>query len=213
MMLRVIFIIIGLFLWRVSAQAYTFHGHPRVGNSVVYYVNPDNSRLATDQVISTIRAMADVWNAIGGLQLVYGGTTTRSGFRADGINTIFFNPAPQGNALSADTFRWWDGDGIMYDSDIALFDGNYTYHIGSGCTSGVYLENVIIHEFGHAMDIAHSPVTSATMYAQTFQCDLRLITLDPDDIAALRNHYPTLLILPRNLKLTHTTVPKGKGVH
>lgn len=211
--MRALLVAIAVMLLWVPAQAYIFHGHPRTGNSVVYYVNANSVRLPADQVIATIRAMADVWNAVGGLQLVYGGTTTRSGFRADGVNTIFFNPAPQGNALSADTFRWWDGAGIMYDSDIALFEGNYTYHIGSSCASGVYLENVIIHEFGHAMDIAHSPVTSATMYAQTFQCDLRLITLDPDDIAALRNHYPTLLILPRHLTLTHTTIPKGKGVH
>jgi hypothetical protein len=52
----------------------------------------------------------------------------------------------------ATTFTWTNSAGEIVESDTVLWQNAYSFFTGtSGCsgTSGVYLEDVATHEFGH----------------------------------------------------------------
>jgi hypothetical protein len=63
----------------------------------------------------------------------------------------------------------------------------------SGCSgsSHIYIEDVTVHEFDHAIGITHSGVAGATMYPSTSSCSQAWRTLASDDIAAVRSIYGT----------------------
>jgi hypothetical protein len=71
---------------------------------------------------------------------------------------------------------------------------------GTACDpskNGIYVDDLMIHEFGHARGLNHSTVTSATMYAyMPGYCDTTQMALDPDDIAGIQALYPAGPTLP-----------------
>lgn len=191
--MRRLVIVAACIAWTVVAlQSYAVNPQQwPAGTTVVpYSINPTSRTLAPDAVIAAVLRMADVWNAVSNAKLQYVGTTTKTGFVPDGQNVVFFIPQ-DGGGLSADTYRWWDGAGVVYDTDIGLYEGTYQFYLDSGCqTPGLYLENTIVHEFGHLLGLAHTDVPSATMYYITYQCDRSLMTLEPDDISGIQALYP-----------------------
>src|SRR5262249_52362750 len=81
----------------------------------------------------------------------------------------------------------------LTEFDIAFYEGAYLFFTGgSGCNSnGVYLDDLAIHEFGHALGLAHSSAPGATMEPSLpSYCDLTQLSLEPDDIAAIQALYP-----------------------
>jgi hypothetical protein len=60
----------------------------------------------------------------------------------------------------------------------------------TGCSGGYYIEEIAVHEFGHALGLDHSSVSTATMYPGAYQCATWKSSLDPDDISALESVYP-----------------------
>jgi matrix metalloproteinase-20 (enamelysin) len=77
------------------------------------------------------------------------------------------------------------------DADIVFWDGGFRFFAGtSGCSGGFYIEDIAAHEFGHALGLGHSTVTSATMYPSTSACNTANRSLDADDVAGVRALYP-----------------------
>ena len=174
----------------VRVKSYTTMGHTWGTNQVVYYVNPSNLYVSDAAAISAIQTAASAWHDQSGanIQLVYGGTTSGSSLTWNNKNEVFFRNDP--SAYIGETYWWYDGTGHLVDADIVLHEG-YTYFAGSGCSNGIYIEDVTIHEFGHALGLGHSEVANTTMEpAMPGYCDTSQLTLEADDISGIRSLYP-----------------------
>ena len=79
----------------------------------------------------------------------------------------------------------------MIESDVVFWDGGFTFFTGtSGCSSGVYIEDVATHEFGHMAGVGHSSVSNATMYPYYSLCSSNSRTLASDDQDGIEALYP-----------------------
>src|SRR6476619_2544313 len=174
----------------VRVKSYTTNGHTWGTNQVVYYVNPSNMYVSDAAAISAIQTAASAWHdqSAANIQLVYGGTTSGSSLTWNNKNEVFFRNDP--SSYIGETYWWYDGTGHLVDADIVLHEG-YTYYAGSGCSNGIYIEDVTIHEFGHALGLGHSEDANTTMEPEMpSYCDTSQLTLEADDISGIRSLYP-----------------------
>ena len=174
----------------VRVNSFTTMGHTWGTSQVVYYVNPQNLYVSDSAAIWAIQTAASAWHDQSGanIQLVYGGTTNGSSLTLNNKNEVFFRNDSTG--YIGETYWWYDGTGHLVDADIVLHE-SYTYFAGSGCSNGIYIEDVAIHEFGHALGLGHSEVAGTTMEpAMPGYCDTSQLTLEADDISGIRSLYP-----------------------
>ena len=175
-------------------QAYVLDGH-KWGTSVIsYYVNPHNKWVSESAAVNAIQLAASSWHdqSNANIQLAYAGTTTGSSLVMNGKNEVFFRDGSNGS-LVGESYYWWDGSGRLVEGDTVFYEGTYRFFAGSGCVSGIYIEDVAIHEFGHILGLRHSDVAGATMEpSMPTYCDTTQLTLEPDDIAGIRALYPPL---------------------
>ena len=174
----------------VKVKSYATVGHAWGTNQVVYYVNPTNLYVSDSAAISAFQTAAAAWHDQTGanIQLVYGGTTNGSSLTLNGKNEMFFRN--DGSSYIGETYWWYDGTGHLVDADMVLHEG-YSYFAGSGCSNGVYIEDVAIHEFGHVLGLAHSGAAGATMEpSMPGYCDTSQLSLESDDISGIQSLYP-----------------------
>lgn len=165
-------------------------GHSWGSNQVVYYVNPSNLYVSNSSAIWAFQTAAAAWHDQTGanIQLVYGGTTNGSSLTLNNKNEMFFRN--DGSSYIGETYWWYDGTGHLVDADMVLHEG-YTYFAGSGCSNGIYIEDVAVHEFGHVLGLAHSSVAGATMQpSMPGYCDTTQLSLESDDISGILSLYP-----------------------
>jgi hypothetical protein len=162
-----------------------------------YYVNPANLDLGAAEAEAAIRAGADAWAAQShaNFELTYAGTTSGTNLANNAKNEVFFRNSSSGSAI-ATTYTWYSGDKIV-DSDIVFWDGAYRFFAGnSGCSGGFYIEDIALHEFGHAFGLEHSNDSSASMYYGVGYCSQEIRTLASDDIAGIEAIYPAAATTP-----------------
>lgn len=172
-------------------QGYSTLGHTWGTSSVQYYVNPQSIYVSSSAATSAIQTAAAGWHnqSRANISLVYAGTTTGSSLVMNNKNEVFFRNDSNGNV--AESYVWWDGSGRLVDGDIVFHEGGYQFFAQSGCTGGIYIENVAIHEFGHMLGLQHSSVAGATMEpAMPSYCDTTQLTLEADDISGIESLYP-----------------------
>jgi hypothetical protein len=188
-----------LVLFSVVASAYTLVGYKWAGApaNITYWVNATNrDGVSSAAVLAAVQGAANVWpNTGAGLTMTYGGTSTATSTytsaNPNGKNEIFFSTASAGSQV-ADTHMMWSA-GKMIEFDITLFDGGIKFFGGStGCASGIYIQDVMAHEFGHGLGLNHSSVSTATMKATASWCSTAWRTLDPDDAAGIKFLYPVI---------------------
>jgi hypothetical protein len=164
--------------------------------TVLYYINPANADgLGALEVEASIRAGADAWHvqSDANFQFQYGGRTSGTTVAANGKNEVFFRPEVHSTTPStlATTYWWSDGTGHLVDTDIKIWDAAARFFAGSaGCSAGYYLQDVVTHEFGHALGLNHSDISEATMWPTIGSCSQRWRSLHADDIAAVQAQYP-----------------------
>jgi chitodextrinase len=175
-----------------SLQGWTATGHKWGSNVVSYYVNPQSIYVSASAAISAVQQAAAVWDeqSNANIQLVYAGTTTGSSLTLNNKNEVFFRNGSGGGNV-AEAYYWWDGSGRLVDGDIIFYEGSYQFFAGSGCSGGIYVENVTVHEFGHVLGLGHSGTPGATMQpSMPTYCDRTQLTLEADDIAGIESLYP-----------------------
>jgi hypothetical protein len=173
-----------------KVKSYATVGHSWGTSQVVYYVNPSNLFVSDSAAIWAFQTAAAAWHDQTGanIQLVYGGTTNGSSLTLNGKNEMFFRN--DASSYIGETYWWYDGTGRLVDADMVLHEG-YTYFAGSGCSNGIYIEDVAVHEFGHVLGLAHSGVAGATMEpSMPGYCDTTQLTLESDDISGIQSLYP-----------------------
>ncbi len=174
------------------ATGYVLKGYKWATRDVPYYVNPANLDLSGSAAEGAVRFGADTWATQSGanVALVYAGTTTGTTVANNGKNEVFFRDGSKDTAI-ATTYSYYSGDKIV-DADIVFWDATYTFYTGaSGCSGGVYVEDIAAHEFGHALGLSHSASSAATMYPTIGWCSQAWRTLDADDIAGIEAIYPS----------------------
>ena len=175
----------------IDVSGYVTNGHTWGTNQVLYYVNPSNLYMSDSAAISAFQKGAAPWSSqtLANIQLIYAGTTNGSSLTNNGKNEVFFRNDSSGYV--GETYWWYDYTGHLVDADMVLHE-NWHYYAGSGCTaSGVYVEDVAVHEFGHVLGLAHTGVAGATMYpTMPSACDMTQMTLESDDISGIESLYP-----------------------
>jgi hypothetical protein len=176
-----------------DARGYVTNGVSWNLTQVPYLINTTNLDLPGSAVESAVRAGADTWRLQAGVNLrfLFSGLSSTTTFTFDNINLVMFRNASSGSAIA--TTYWWSSGPRIIETDIVFWDGAFQFFSGtSGCSNGFYIEDIGAHEFGHALGLGHSNLTSATMYFSTGYCNAGSRLLDADDIAGVRSLYPTL---------------------
>jgi hypothetical protein len=182
--------LLGASLYPVAVRAYATFGKWST-NPVVMYLNPNNADVSQDAAEAAIQVAMNVWNTQGGtaFRFAYGGRTSETSTGNDGRSVIMFRNTTDGGGALASTYTWTTNNSLV-DADIVVWDGSYKFFTGtSGCSGGVYIEDVASHELGHALGLSHSDQLDATMYPSMGWCSQEWRTLSADDIAGIQSLY------------------------
>jgi hypothetical protein len=158
-----------------------------------YVVNSANLDLSGPAADAAVRAGADAWLVqAGAFRFIYSGASSQTTNTNDQVNLVLFRNASNGQAIA--TTYWWSMGSQIIDADIVFWDEAFTFFAGTtGCSGGFYIEDIASHEFGHALGMGHSTVSTATMYPSVSSCNTGNRTLDAYDISGVRSLYPVLL--------------------
>ena len=172
-------------------SAYSLNGSTWPQAQMTYVVNAANLDLSGLAAETAVRAGADAWlQQTGVFRFIYGGSSSQTTNTFDSVNLVLFRNASSGSAIA--TTYWWTSGGRIVDADVVFWDGAFTFFAGtSGCSNGFYIEDIAVHEFGHALGLGHSTLAAATMYPSTSACNVQNRSLDTDDIAGAWAMYPS----------------------
>jgi hypothetical protein len=160
---------------------------------VPFYVNPTNADVPADAAEAAVVAGASAWGtqSNAAFSFYYAGRTTGTTLTKNRKNEIFFRDST-GAGMIAETYAWYDSNGSLSDADTVFYDGGFQFYTGtSGCSGGMYIEDIATHEFGHILGLAHSSVTEATMYYGIGYCSMEWRTLANDDLQGVEALYPS----------------------
>ena len=176
---------------------------PDVGQPVNFYINPSSSPIAGGAPNEISRAM-NAWSAQSGANITIrsAGQTGSCGMLADGTSTISFGdcmgqlqpPFGCAGVLAITQTSWNPSEtrtvgGRTYSR---IVEADLVFNRGMDCFLGVSanLAEVVCHELGHAMGLAHSTDASAIMWSVAHGRG-RDATLGDDDRAGILSLYPS----------------------
>ena len=135
-----------------------------------------SSTLIIDQAIAQ-------WNAA---------TTFQIQRTSSGKNQIVFleDFSRYGSAVLGVTEVSYAASGVINSASIYLNEQNYNFTASPGMSHGstVYLKDVVTHEVGHFLGLAHSEVLNSTMFYQNYPGQSEL---GADDKSGIRSKYDT----------------------
>ena len=177
----------------VDVRGYTSIGHTWGTSQVIYFVNPANvSQVSASEVIAAVQRGAAPWSSQSraSVQLVYGGTTSGGSLALNNRNEVFFRN--DGSGFAGETYWWFDYTNRLVDFDIVLHEGTYRFFGSGDCSgAGIYLDDLLVHEFGHGLGLDHSGSAGATMQPMMpSYCDTTQMTLEQDDVSGIEALYP-----------------------
>lgn len=179
-------------------------------SSIALSASALSSDLTADEVYGVLGRSIATWEAVscGGVAIGVDlgvmdaqSTCVEPLYRDDGgnVNTIMFvqdwADRDYDSAAFALTTVWHRrSTGEILDADMEINEqrGPYAICPPEGCSDerGVDLENVITHELGHYLGLAHSADMDATMFASSVAGETIKRDLSPDDVAGICEVYP-----------------------
>ncbi|MGE0593029.1 MAG: matrixin family metalloprotease [Vicinamibacterales bacterium] len=170
----------------VTVQGYSTYARWAQGTAT-FFVNPANADVSSGAAEAALQAGMAAWNEQSGsaFRFEYGGRVGDTTTGYDGRNVVLFRNVSNGSTL-ATTYSWWSNTGALVDADIVFWDGGFRFFTGTtGCSGsgGAYIEDIAVHEFGHAMGLGHSSTSGASMYPSYSLCSTAFRTLADDDRA------------------------------
>lgn len=196
-----------------NAYAYDYYttekGIPtRWQESVIpYYINTDSfSDFNTEDMITAVKDSATTWSNLNmGYSFKYMGTTSSKTHTSDdNLNIIYFindetewenltNWSDTGiddpSLVQAQTFVWsYSETGEIAGFDMAVNDVQYLF-TNSQEDISIDFKNMMTHELGHSLGLAHSDASEATMYSTSPVGETKKRDLDNDDISGINFLY------------------------
>ncbi|MEN0067833.1 MAG: matrixin family metalloprotease [Myxococcota bacterium] len=147
-------------------------------------------------ISATINAITSnaAWNGSGSGTVINATSGSTAGLSlGDGTPMLDFDDpfnACTGTCLAA-TFTGFFSGGDITDADIVT-NTSYSWTSAGeagGCSGEFYIEGVMVHEIGHALGLAHTPVSGATMFASVASCDNTPASTEADDDLAIQDLY------------------------
>jgi hypothetical protein len=184
--------ILGFLVAATSISAYVLNGPKWGTDQVPYYINPVNADMSEADAIAAVQAGALNWTAQSNaaISMYYMGRTSGSSLIKNNKNEVFFRASSAGS-MAAEVYWWYDSSYRLIEADMVFYDGGFKFFPGgSGCSGGVYLEDIATHEFGHVLGLGHSSVSAASMYPKVSWCSTATRSLDGDDLAGIEKLYP-----------------------
>ncbi len=187
--------IAGLALAALGAHlsAYVYSGHRWPGTRSRSTSIPRTATSPRTRRLRRCRWLPANWKnqTTADINVYYAGRTSGSTIGNNGKNEVFFRDEANGGTAAV-TYWWYGGDGKLRDADMKFFDSGFKFFTGrSGCSQGIYLEDLATHEFGHFIGIQHSADASATMYPTvSVWCGQDWRYLSQDDINVVQLVYP-----------------------
>lgn len=155
-------------------------------------------------VVNAITSTA-AWNGASSGRVIKAHKGSISGFAlGDGIPMLNLTDplaACTGSCLAATFTAYYteraagSGSWKITDADIVTNSTGYNWTSegedpgGVGCSSEIYIEGVMVHEAGHGLGMAHTPVSGATMFASVSYCNNNPATTEADDESGLNSLY------------------------
>lgn len=197
------------------------------GEPIVVQLVLDDAPIILDPaaVETAVKSAFAVWNAALPEPVVIEvirADKARPGIHADDrVNTIRWVKEGWDDRYSkgalASTLTTYDPDtGQITDTDIVINAEAYPWWAGAdldGCDAAYDLENVLTHEAGHFLGLAHeTQVLTATMFPSTGRCAGDKRELDPDDLAGIAYLYDELgPVIPAGLACgVSVGAPRGR---
>lgn len=172
--------------WATASPSFFFH------NGVANLPALPNVEAGSDPR-TACNAAAAQWTAESALSYSDAGLTALTTTAVDAINLVTFADTPTNRSVSngaiAVTTYFFNSAFQLADADIVFNPLMSFTTLGTAGLNDV--QSVATHEFGHAFGLAHSPVSSATMFASIETDTDRARTLTRDDRAGILATYPT----------------------
>jgi hypothetical protein len=199
----------------------------RATRAIRYFIASETfSKSNREAELNAVRACFDQWQAIPGTRLRFEEGGLVSGAvdinTSDNTNLIFWaRTSPmvnngRDNITGATGVTFWDSlsNGAIAEADIVLNGVHFTWFTDFNNTANQaqFVEAVLLHEVGHFLGLAHSPVGAATMFPRAGNGVNPQAGLSPDEISAARALYPSGAILATLGTLSGQVNLRGEGV-
>lgn len=160
---------------------------------IKFYVDKSFPLDTHPEMQQVIRDAAAAWNQVAGREVIRiqafyanGGSLPKK----DGYSMLYWmNTWEAGKSREqARTTIYWSGSQI-YESDIRVNAKDHYYYVGDDDSfSGVDFKSLIVHEFGHALGLAHTAIAKSVMNV-TLSNGVDRREISKDDANSLRCEY------------------------
>lgn len=180
-------------------------GIPLVWTStpISYYVGKAGSQSLPDDVEAQIIQQAfQVWSNVDCARLTFryegliDNPRIASSLTGNNQNHVLWVRSPANwpfpsNAIAVTKLTWVEETGALQDADIAFRDFDIKWSTEEIPKAGHHdLLNTAVHEVGHLLGLEHTPVSSATMYAEAPEEETQKRDLASDDREGICFLYP-----------------------
>lgn len=196
-----------------------------------YISDRDSHGVTANDVRGAVERAAATWSAVGGanVRFAYQGMTSAPPEGTDGKNTIGFLDRPDlDRVLGAMSFMVDSTTGEIYEADI-FFNTSFLFSVAAGGqVDRIDLESLALHEMGHMLGLGHSAIgetertgsggrrvvgSGAVMFPIALTAgSVSERALHADDIAGLRDLYPTEPTLQGTGGIVGRVTKNGQGV-
>ncbi|MFC1592044.1 matrixin family metalloprotease [Thermodesulfobacteriota bacterium] len=187
-----------MLVWCASASAYSTTGKSWPNDNATLML--DHSSIADVSDTVTLTALynaATSWNSVPASTFVYTVTTTVETLTyntADGNSVVYFDNLGYvaGMTGTAAYTQVWDTGNDTTEADV-IFNNQLAWTTAGSAVTGTYnVETIALREFGYALGLDNSTVTSprAVMNLNTATPSYRMVTLTNDDRQGVSSIYP-----------------------